>query len=97
MDKTQKNLVDDVDDDPNVTPEINKLAEARKKTSIAKAKASAKYKEANQALLEAMGEAGIERIKINIDGNWKWLYRTSKDEIKELSPEQMRTKLEGGE
>lgn len=87
--------MEDVDDDPNVTPETNKIAERYKCASIAKSKAGDKYKSVKEELINHMREHGIERIRIVIDGNAKFYVLNFKEEIQEKTVEKVKKALEG--
>jgi len=95
--RNQKKIegMEDVDDDPNVTPETNKIAERYKSASISKSKASDKYKAVKEELIGHMRENGIERIRIVIDGNPKYYVLNFKEEIQEKTVDKVKQELSG--
>ena len=81
--------MEDVDDDPNVTPAVTRKANKFKKISIEKSNIGDRYKTDKQALIDQMKEDGCTRVKVVIDGNAKWLVLREKDELKEVGADKL--------
>lgn len=73
-----------MEDEFEIPAEVEVAANECKKSAVSKGKANARYKAAKEALIEAMREHGIERVRIEVgNGNEKWLVLKEQDVIRE--------------